>query len=233
MATEQQEPCRKAVRRALTSALAVASLMFALATCGEEEQRQASEARPLPVFDQELRPGYYRSQEFKPSVSFKVDKGWRTEPPELSDNLLIARGDVGGLGFANAHEVYEPAKTSVPSVVGAPDDIVGWFRQHPLLRTSEPKAVTVGGVEGERFDVVVGELPEDYLGICGRDCVATIRFSDGTRLSHPKGGKWRLIVLEDVDGETVEVIFGSRASDFDEFAPEAQEVINTVEWGRA
>ena len=203
--------------------------MIALTTaCGGTEEPKS---RPLPVFDQELRPGYYRSQEFEPPVSFKVGEGWRTEPPELPDNLLIVREDVGGLGFANAHEVYEPAKTSLPSVVEAPDDIGSWFQSHPLLRTSEPKSVTVGGVEGERFDVVVGELPKDYLGICGRECVATIRFSDGTRLSHPKGGKWRVIVMEDVEGETVEVIFGSRASDFDEFAPEAQKVVDSVEWG--
>ena len=222
--------CRKTVLRVLLLGLVAASLIVVpTMACGAAQEEPKS--RPLPVFDQELRPGYYHSQEFEPPVSFKVGEGWRTEPPELSDNLLIVRREVGGLGFANAHEVYEPSKSDLPSVVEAPDDMVGWFQDHPLLDTSEPESVTVGGIEGERFDVVVGDLPKDYLGICGRECVATIRFSDGTRLPHPKGGKWRVIVLEDVEGETVEVIFGSRASDFDEFASEAQKVVDSVEWG--
>ena len=41
----------------------------------------------------------------------------------------------------------------------------------------------------------------------------------------------RLIVLEDVKGETVTIGFVSPATEFDEFAPEAQKVIDTVEWG--
>jgi hypothetical protein len=108
--------------------------------------------------------------------------------------------------------------------------MVGWFQHHPYLHTSTPEPVTVGGVEGEQFDVVVGDLPEGYLGVCGRDCVATLRFSDGTRLGIYSDGKVHLIVLEDVNGETVVMGFGSPASGFDEFAPAAQKVIDSVEW---
>jgi hypothetical protein len=46
-------------------------------------------------------------------------------------------------------------------------------------------------------------------------------------LFHPKGYKARLIVLEDVEGETVTMGFSSPATKFDEHAPEAQEVIIT------
>jgi hypothetical protein len=140
------------------------------------------------------------------------------------------------LGFANAQEVYETTKTGLPKVVEASEDMVGWFRRHPYLKTSEPETVTVGGIEGERFDVVVGDLPEDYYGICGRDCVATLRFTDGSRLEHFKGDKHhegdkaRLMVLEDVQGETVVIAFVSPATEFDEHASEAQKVIDSVEW---
>jgi hypothetical protein len=52
------------------------------------------------------------------------------------------------------------------------EDLVGWFEQHPYLQTDKPQQVTVGGIKGEQFDVVVGELPEDYPeGLCGFDCV--------------------------------------------------------------
>jgi hypothetical protein len=39
-----------------------------------------------------------------------------------------------------------------------------------------------------------------------------------------------VIVLEDVKGETVFMGFRSPATEFDEFAPEAQKVFDTVEW---
>ena len=40
-----------------------------------------------------------------------------------------------------------------------------------------------------------------------------------------------LVVLEDVKSETVTIGLGSLASDFDEFLPEAQKVVDSVKWG--
>ena len=85
-----------------------------------------------------------------------------------------------------------------------------------------------------RFDVVVGKLPEGYHGVClaiiGNDCVDIAKFSDEQMLLLPKGFKARVIVLEDVEGQTVTVYYGGTAKEFDEVAPEAQKVIDTVEW---
>jgi hypothetical protein len=220
---------RGAVRNVLPLRLLVALLVFALSACGGGDEEQAK-ARPLPEYEKVLRPGEYRSEEFKPSLSFRVGEGWSTSPPELSDSLAITRGEMAGLGFANAKEVYKPTRTGTPEVVEALEDIVGWFQSHPYLQTSKPEPVRIGGVEGEQFDVVVENLPEGYLGVCGRDCVATLRFSDGTRLGMYPDGKVRLIVLEDVNGERVVMGFGSPASEFDEHELEAQKVIDTVEW---
>jgi hypothetical protein len=218
------------MRRAMLL-LATTMVLLALTACGGgSAQQEEAKARPLPEERQALRPGEYRSEEFKPSLSFRVGEGWSTSPPELSDVLRITRGETGGLGFSSAQEVYKPTRSGTPVVVEAPEDMVGWFQHHPYLHTSTPEPVTVGGVEGEQFDVVVGDLPEGYLGVCGRDCVATLRFSDGTRLGIYSDGKVHLIVLEDVNGETVVMGFGSPASGFDEFAPEAQKVIDSVEW---
>jgi hypothetical protein len=146
----------------------------------------------------------------------------------MSNLLLLTRGESGGLGFVNAQEVYGSTESGLPIVVGAPEDVVGWFQEHPYLKTSEP--VTVGGFEGERFDVAVGDQPEGYQGLCGRDCVATLRFGDGSLLERYRGDKAHLMVLEEVDGQTVVMGFGGPAADLDEFAPEAQEVIDTVRW---
>jgi hypothetical protein len=40
----------------------------------------------------------------------------------------------------------------------------------------------------------------------------------------------RIIVLEDVKGEVVTIGFGSPAAEFDEFALEAQRLLNSIEW---
>ena len=222
------------MRQVLSLGLLVTLVVLAISACGGSEE-QATKPRPLPEDRKALHPGKYRSEEFKPSLSFRVGEGWSNEPPEMSDTLLITRGhDIGGLGFANIREVYvyKPTKTTYPSVVDAPEDIVGWFRQHPYLRITEPESVTVGGTRGERLDVAVGNVPKDYYGECGSDCVDLFRVGPAYPVSLWKGDKARFIVLEDVQGDTVVVGFVSPSTTkFDEHAPEAQKVIDTVEWG--
>ena len=221
-------PQRRMVRRTLRLGL-VALAVLALSACGGDKQ-QEFKPQPLPEDQQELRPSVYGSEEFEPSLSFRVGVGWSTSPPEASDALFIVHGETTGIGFVNAQEVYKPTKTGTPNAVEAPEDMVGWFQQHPYLQTDKPEPVTVGGVKGERFDVVV-EVPDDYYSVCGSDCVGLFRLSTGLRVFLSKGDKVRLFVLEDVKGETVTIGFVSPATEFDEFAPEAQKVIDTVEWG--
>jgi hypothetical protein len=45
-----------------------------------------------------------------------------------------------------------------------------------------------------------------------------------------EGYKLRLIVFEDMKGRSVTIGFVNPASDFDEFAPKAQKVVDSVEW---
>jgi len=210
-------------------------LIVAVSACGDEEQ---AKVRTLPEdLEKALRPGQYRSEEFKPSVSFRVGKGWSTYTPEAPDVLRISYGELGEFGFTNIHEVYKPTRTGAPhKVVEAPEDIVGWFRRHPYLETTEPEPATVGGVEGVQFDVVVEDVPESYRGVClgiigiGTDCVDIARFGDHQILAHPSFVRSRLIVLEDIEGETVTMTSSSRPAEFEEFAPEAQKVLDSVKW---
>jgi hypothetical protein len=224
---------RGVVTQALWLGLLVTLVVLALSACGGEEQQQESKPRPLPEEEQELRPGEYRSEEFEPSLSFRVGEDWTNLPPEVYDDLRITRGyEIGGLGFANLQgaRFYRPTRTGMQYMVDVPEDMVGWFQRHPYLQTSKPEPVTVGGVKGVQFDMVVGDLPEDYSGVCGSDCVDILRLSSGSMFAHPKGIKVRLIVLEDVKGETVTMGVVSPATEFDERAPEAQKVIDTVKW---
>jgi len=216
------------VGRVLSLGLLMIVVVLALSTCGGDEKK--AKARPLPEDPKALGPGTYRSEEFKPSLSFRVGKGWSSSPLEASDSLFIKRGETMDLGFTKPQEVYKPTKDEALQIVDAPKDLVGWFQHHPHLQTDKPEPVTVGGVKGEQFDVVVADLPEDYESVCGSDCVGIVRLSTGSQAILTAGYKLRLIVLEDVQGETVTLGFGGPASTFDEFAPEAQKVLDTVKW---
>ena len=217
------------VKQALRLGLLVTLVVLAVNACGGG-QEQADRPRPLPEDEKALRPGEYRSEEFKPSLSFRVGKGWSSTPLEASDLLHVMRGETAGVIFANIQQVYEPSRTGTPEVVEAPEDLVGWLLHHPYLQTSKPEPVTVGGAKGKQFDVVVEDLPDDYSGVCGQDCVDMTKVVDGRVLFQPKGERTRLIVLEDVEGETVTVALHSQTTEFDEFTPEAQKVVDSVKW---
>jgi len=205
-------------------------LIITVSACGGSEEQ--SKPRPLPEGEKALRPGVYRSEEFKPSLSFRVGEGWTSASPEVSDILGLIWGESAGLSFVNAQQVlvYKPTRTGTPNLVEAPEDMVGWFQHHPYLQTSKPEPVKVGGAKGMQFDVVVGDLPEGYSSVCGSDCVDLFRSDSGLKLGLGEEDEEREIILKDGMGETVIIRLGSPATDFDRFASEAQKVIDSVEW---
>ncbi len=205
-------------------------LVLALSACGGGGSAQEEvKARPLPEDPKALRPGEYRSTEFKPSFSFRVGKGWRTssEFPQVSDKLAITRGEYDPpptLIFRDLQEVFKYTKNgTTPEVVKAPKDMVGWFQHHPYLKTEKSESATVGGVKGVQFDYIVSEdAPYDDINL--------FRYTDGSDGSAGKGFKYRAIILEDVEGKTVTIGIGSLAIEFDDLLPEAQKVLDTVKW---
>jgi hypothetical protein len=86
---------QRLVSQALRLGLLVTLVVLVLSACqgGEKEAK----ARPLPEDDQKaLHPGEYRSEEFKPSLSFRIGKGWSIYTLEVPDVLRISRGETGG-----------------------------------------------------------------------------------------------------------------------------------------
>jgi hypothetical protein len=222
---------RRIVWQSFRLGMLVTLLVLALSACGGNER--FSKPQPLPEEEQQLRTGVYRSEEFKPSLTFRVGEGWSTLPPEAIDTLFIVQGETRRIGFVGAYEVYKPTKTGALNVVEEPKDMVGWFQQHPYLQTSKPEPVTVGGVKGVQLDVVVEDLPEDHFGVCGSDCVdlfANLSTVSALPVFQVEGDKMRLIVLEGVKGFGAKITYTSPTTEFDEFASEAQKVIDTVEW---
>jgi hypothetical protein len=216
---------RRMLRQVLRLGLLVTLVVLALGACrgGGSSAHEEAKARPLPEDPKALRPGEYRSEEFEPSLSFHVGKGWSNEPLETPDKLAISPEGEPLLIFRNLQEVFKYTKTGTQNVVEAPKDMVGWFQNHPYLQTEKPEPVTVGGVKGVQFDwVVAKDSPYEEIN--------TFRYSDGSDGSAAKLYEYRAIVLEDVKGETVTIGIGSPASEFDEFLAKAQKVIETVKW---
>ena len=226
-------PQRRIVRQALMLGLLVTLVVLALSACTAGGQEEGTKARPLPEDEKALHPGEYHSVIFKPSLSFHVGKGWANTEAQLPDSIEVGEveqhEEIGWINFVNVKEVFKPGTTKV---VDTPKDLVGWYQHHPYLKTDKPESVTVGGAKGEQADVLVKDLPEDYYGVCGRGCVDIFNLSGGKQTTyHYEAHKRRVIVLEDVEGETVYIAFSSAADRFDEFTPEAQKVVDSVKWG--
>ena len=211
-------------------------LVLALSACGGAggSTQKEAKARPLPEDEKALSPGEYRSEEFKPAFSLTVGKGWKNMPPASSERVALARGPVGvegpTLGFRNIQEVYEYTKNGTTSaVVKAPKDMVGWFQHHPYLDTEKPEPATVGGVKGVQFDWMVSE---DALF----EEITLFKFTDGSTGLAGKGYKIRTIILEGVKGKTVTISIignpttGNPTTEFDDFLPKAQKVLDSVKW---
>ena len=118
--------------------------------------------------------------------------------------------------------------------------MVGWYQEHPYLDTEEPEPVSVGGVEGVYFDAVMTTLPEGYDASACEDpskptkkALSLLSAPDGFVLCISPEDKVRIILLEGVKGEPVSIMVWSRAVDFEEVLPKAQEVLDTLEWERA
>ncbi len=215
----------------------VALITLAVSACGGGAggEQQQPKARPLPDSSQDLRPGEYHTEAFKPALSFTVGKGWALECPAGEDNVcLLPPGEQTLFKFVNVDEVYKPSELIDMSgeTTPPPADLVGWFEQHPYLQTDKPQQVTVGGIKGEQFDVVIGDLPKDYPeGLCApSDCVQLTVGSVGEDWAVEEGNKDRVTILEDVKGQTVIIDFGSPAAEFDEYWPEAEKVVQSVKW---
>ena len=174
----------------------------------------------------------YFTDEFEPAFSFKVvGSGWRVGGEELRD-ILDIENEGSVLSFHNVEQVFEPEQLGQGGLsrVPAPQNMVEWFQGHPYLETEEPEPVKVGGVSGVRFDAIVAEAPEEYPDRCPDPCVGLFALTDQDWIFFEDDEKARIIILDDVQGETLTIFLFGPTVDFEEFLPKAQKVLNTVKW---
>jgi hypothetical protein len=216
------------MRKRLLVLLMAAFLLFAVSACGGGDGGEEAQVRSIPKPGKALTAGQYTSEAFKPALSFKVGDGWDAVIPETQDALVIGRMvKPMSLGFHNVGQVYDPSNTDAR--VAAPEDMAAWLQDHPLLDTEKPGQVSVGGVAGQQFDAIASK-PRPNPDCPSAACVDLFGLTGGEAFWLDKIEKYRFIVLQNVKGGVVVITFGGPAVEFEEFLPEAQEVLDTVEW---
>jgi hypothetical protein len=190
----------------------------------------ANSGRTLPEGGA-LSAGKYRTEKFTPAFSFEVGKGWSAGGPEFEDVVFLARGKDYSLGFANPQKVFAPEKPLEEKEIPAPDTVDGWIAWHkesPYLKVTDVEPATVGGATGKRFDLAVASAPRESTEICGDPCVPAFPVGLGP-VDFFLGYEEQDLVLK-VGDETVLISTSAPEGELEEFLPEAQEVLDTVEW---
>jgi hypothetical protein len=114
--------------------------------------------------EEEREEGVLRPRRSKPRRVI-VGEGWVVREGSERTLVEMSQGVAGPiLAFLSAEQVFNPSKVRELDSMPAPKDMVAWLRQHPYLRTSDPQAAAVGGVEGVRLDAVVASVPPTKCG---------------------------------------------------------------------
>jgi hypothetical protein len=93
----------------------------------------ASDAQPIA--EGPLRPGWYRTSNFQPTVAFEVgDDGWQAFFVDDADEVYIEGSGGTMVQMTRLSQVVDPA-TGTSS--DAPDDLIAWFLAHPRLEATE------------------------------------------------------------------------------------------------
>jgi hypothetical protein len=206
-------------------------------TTGPDGKTLSSE--PAPLKPGPLSPGIYKANDFEPALRFKVGTDWGVLAPITADNLnLIATGSEvgqeGQINFTRPLQVVDPS--SLSKVKSVPDNVAAWaawFQDHPYLQTSDPIPVSVGGASGMSIDVIATSPPETSQDIC-RDLPCVPLYAGSTIdsvIASYAGVEDRFVIL-DIGGETVIIDVAATVEKFDQFAPKAQKILDTVEWKR-
>ena len=225
---------RGALAHALRLGLLASFVVLAMGACGGGSgggggAQQGPQAHALPKQGKPLAPGEYQTKVFEPGMSFSVGKGWMAALPETRDAVaLFEQNGPTLIGILNVQKVYDPSHPEEP-LKPAPEDMLSWLQEHPRLEVEPPSRVSVGGVSGQQFDAIASE-PKKGPEFCSEPCVPLFYITNNNNFWVGKSEKYRFIVLGDVKGQEVTILFGGPAVEFDESVPKAQKVLDTIKW---
>lgn len=180
-----------------------------------------------------LDAGTYTTKSFAPAVTYTVPDGW-TNLEDLSGNFLLEMpNDTRYLAiFQNVRAPAECEETWADGVGTSIDDIAGWLTNHPGLATTEPKPVTVGGLEGIYVDI---SLDPEWTVTCPySDGLPIVPFiiGDGVSQVHHvilPGFEERLYLL-DWNGKNVAIEVGPEGTSLEKYLNDVLPIIESLKF---
>lgn len=209
------------------------------ATDGKEPSPEATETDSGPQVlvpggptGRALLPGTYVTARFQPAITFRLEDApgsrWSLEG-DLPDTLGLGKEETAFLSFLRPTKVIDPKTLEEVEV---PSDLVAWLRTHPNLQLANPMPAIIAGVEGIQLDITrVIPATDQRCGIGGSvpPCLAIAPISDGAPFIFLEDTVARITVL-DVDGQAILVVIEDQRDTFDQFLPQAQQVLDTVQF---
>jgi hypothetical protein len=245
---------RRMVGQSLRLGPLVILVLLTLSACGgaqaqgrkvpEDKGGEATKPHRIPA-------GNYVTDEFRPAMSFRLNKGWQSGPHpkesfdgflETSHTITLSAFSEAGTSFLEflvVPKVYKVVSSYEARAKPAPKDMVSWLRNNPNLDTEKPEPASVGGVKGKELDAVASHIPQEYFsgnyhGCCQRPSLPLFQVIPGYGTEGTYGirkdEKVRFIVLDDVKGKTVTIAVLTPAVNFDEVWHKARKVLDSVKW---
>lgn len=181
-----------------------------------------------------LVAGTYKTSSFDPRITYTVPDGWLNLEDLPGNFLLQMTDDVRCLGiYQNVRAPAECAEAWTEGVGGTVEDLVGWYRAHPGLTTTEPENVNVGGLSGVFLDI---SLDPSWDVTCpyseGQPVVPFIIGNGTSELHHVilPGFKERIYLLE-WNGGNVAIEVGPEGNSLDEYLIEVLPIIESLSFG--
>jgi hypothetical protein len=212
-----------------TMTVACSSTSAPTATSGAPESPTASTTviAPTPLPDSGVIPPGTYATNLQPKMTFTAaSTGWEVDvdtPGWVGMEFPLTPPVLGTWGIVAVAKVFDPEHGG--KLIDPPKDLAGWIGKLPGLKVvAPPTPVTVGGIEGEQLDVLIG--PENVE-------VGPIPGTSDPHNGFPKKHAVRIIVVS-VDGQDVQISFApdeAGSKHFQEAVKYVDPLLDSITWG--
>src|SRR5262245_4763539 len=237
------------MKRLVIAMLAVVSLLAGACTGSEASPEKADdvvepaasgptgadEAIPIPEGQSLMDPGRYLARTF-PEALITTTTPWygAANVPGFTDFGQLDEFPYAEIMLLNIDDVFvDPRHPGDPfETMPPPSDLFSWFLETGVEIVGEPVTVEIDGYEGQQADLRVGSetrcAPKDEQPFRFA-CLSIFPIGPDVFPFGP-GMAYRVIVLPDVEGETVTMIYSDVAGRFDERVRVADEVVRSIDF---